>query len=471
VKPNDSRTLLADYAETGSEAAFQQLVAGYVDLVYSTALRWVHGDSHLAQDITQTVFLDLARLARTLPPNVMLGGWLHRHTCFTAAKTLRGERRRQSRERHALDMNAPDDHAQAALARLSPVLDEAINQLGALDRTAILLRFFEQQDLRSVGEAIGANEDAARKRVARALDKLHSFLKRRDATLSAAALGTLLAAESVKAAPAGLAGNIAGTVLAASTAATATTTTLFKLLTMAKIKTGILGAVIAGSVATSLILQHQAQASLRDDNELLYQRREQLDQLQAQNSRLSNLLAQAAAPVANSQLDDLLRLRAEAAALRARTNDLATLQAENRRLRTPSLAQNRPKTPLEQKEEADAKMNFARQWMLAFYLYAGDNHNQFPTNFDQAASYLGDKASAQTNVTANQFEIVYQGSQDALTNAANTICLREKQAVQTLDGGWMKAYAFADGHVEIHKETDGNFDPWEQQRLVPPPSQ
>src|SRR4029077_8388761 len=138
--------LLAEYATTGSEAAFRELVACYVDLVYSAAVRLVNGDTHLAQDVTQTVFADLARMARKLSREVMLGGWLHRHTCFVASKTMRGERRRRARERQSVEMNALQDHTETGLARVAPILDEAINQLGAADRTAILLRFFERLD-------------------------------------------------------------------------------------------------------------------------------------------------------------------------------------------------------------------------------------------------------------------------------------------------------------------------------------
>src|SRR6267154_3766969 len=108
----DSQNLLAEYARTGSDAAFRELVTRYVDLVYSTALRLVEGDTHRAEDVAQTVFVDLARMARTLSNEVMLGGWLHRHTCFVAANTMRGERRRQSRERQAAEMNAQEPQAE-----------------------------------------------------------------------------------------------------------------------------------------------------------------------------------------------------------------------------------------------------------------------------------------------------------------------------------------------------------------------
>ncbi len=165
----ESQRLLAEYAESGSEASFQELVERYVNLVYSTALRLVGGDTHWAQDVSQTVFLRLSHNARRLARGSSLGGWLHRDTCFVATKSLRRERRRHAREREAASMNCCDDHSPANLEKVAPLLDEAINQLGNEDRTAILLRFFEQRDFRSVGRALGSNEDAARKRVGRAL--------------------------------------------------------------------------------------------------------------------------------------------------------------------------------------------------------------------------------------------------------------------------------------------------------------
>src|SRR4030095_11819237 len=115
---NDGAQLLAEYVRTGSEPAFRELVARYVDLVYSAAVRLVDGDTHRAEDVTQTVFADLARGARALPSEVMLGGWLHRHTCFVAAKIMRGERRRRSRERQAVEMNALQDDSGTDFARL-----------------------------------------------------------------------------------------------------------------------------------------------------------------------------------------------------------------------------------------------------------------------------------------------------------------------------------------------------------------
>src|SRR5687767_1982786 len=135
----DSRQLFVDYAKSRSESAFCELVARYVDLVYSAAVRLVDGDTHLAEDVAQTVFTDFARMAPTLSKDIMLGGWLHQHTCFVAAKAMRSERRRQSRERQAVEMNALPDHSEANLRLVAPLLDEAINELEREDRAAILL--------------------------------------------------------------------------------------------------------------------------------------------------------------------------------------------------------------------------------------------------------------------------------------------------------------------------------------------
>src|SRR6058998_1752107 len=128
-------------------------------------------------------WLRATRIGRSLQNDVMLGGWLHRHTCFVAANTMRGERRRQSRERQAVEMNALQTNSGADFSLVAPILDQAINELGEADRTAILLRFFEQRDFRFVGEALGSNEDAARMRVSRALEKLHALLKHRGVTM------------------------------------------------------------------------------------------------------------------------------------------------------------------------------------------------------------------------------------------------------------------------------------------------
>src|SRR5580693_5274301 len=123
MSTTESQELLKEYVREHSEAAFEQLVRRYVDLVYSVALRRVNGASQLAQDVSQLVFTDLARKAASLPADVMLGGWLHHHTCFVASSTFRAEQRRLEREKQALEMNALNASSDSDWKQLAPVLD------------------------------------------------------------------------------------------------------------------------------------------------------------------------------------------------------------------------------------------------------------------------------------------------------------------------------------------------------------
>ena len=331
MKMDESQQLLADYVKDGSESAFRGLVARYINSVYSTAFRLVNGDAQMAEDVTQTVFADLARKARTLAPEVMLGGWLHRDACFVAGKTMRGERRRQFRERQAAAMNIPEDHTAANLGLVAPILDEAINQLEPEDRTAILLRFFDELGFRAVGERMGSNEDAARMRVSRALDKLHTLLKNRGVAFSAAALGTALSAGFVSAAPLGLAATVAGTALA-GTASGGATAGLVKFMTLTKLKIAVGSAIAVTALAVPVVVQHQSLAKLRDENQTLRQQAAQAAPLQAENQRLSNSVLQSAATPAlsQSQMLELASLRSEVGRLRLQSNEVAKELAEIR---------------------------------------------------------------------------------------------------------------------------------------------
>jgi RNA polymerase sigma factor (sigma-70 family) len=463
----DSQKLLAEFARTGSEAAFRELLTRYVDLVHSAAIRLVNGDAHTAQDIAQTVFVDLARKARSLPPEVMLGGWLHRHTCFVAANLMRGDRRRQARERQAADMNAVQQRGDSNLADVAPILDDAINQLGSEDRTAILLRFFEQLDFRTVGEALGSTEEAAKKRVSRALDKLQQLLTTRGVSLSATALGGALAAEAIKAAPAGLVASIAGTALANSAAAGGTTATFFKVMTTFKLTFGVAGAVAVAGVAV-LIKQHAVEMRLRDENGLL---RQQIERLTAEAQGLSSQVAQANNGQTQSadQERELLRLRGEVGALRRQLASTAKSNDKNAQ-RLPAAADDAQE---QQRQAAIAKMQNVKLWLLAFHRYAADHQGQFPSGFDQVSNQLDQVMNRDLQPgqvppnteefaqSTNTYEIVYQGLLNDITSPSSIIVMREKDSWPAPNGGWCRTYGFADGHTEIHKAEDGNFAPWE----------
>jgi RNA polymerase sigma factor (sigma-70 family) len=216
---NEDPPLLRQFVEQNSEAAFRELVRQRIDFVYAAALRQVGGDAHLAQEVAQNVFLDLARKAPTLVGRSNLAGWLYTSTRFAAAKALRSRMRRLNHETEAHTMNEILSDTGAASPRkadwqeLRPVLDAAMHELGEGDREAILLRYFEGRTFADVGAAIGLAENSARMRVERALEKLRGQLARRGITSTAAALGATLVAQPVVAAPPGLAAAVAGSAL------------------------------------------------------------------------------------------------------------------------------------------------------------------------------------------------------------------------------------------------------------------
>jgi len=326
--------LLSRYAETQSDDAFAELVRRHINLVYSAAMRQVNGDSHLAQDVAQTVFTELARKAAALSGRQLLSGWLYTCTHFTAAKAVRKEFRRRTHEReaHAMHELCHSPASDVDWENIRPVLDKEMHKLKESDRDVILMRYFENRQLADIGEKLGLSEDAARKRVERALEKLRAFLSKSGVT--AAALAAALSANAVQVAPVGLAASLASASLAGTAAGVGVTFTFVKLVTMTKLQSAIVGAVVIAGVATPLVIQQQSK--LREENQALHKQTEQLAQIQADNDRLSNLLASAdsSQKLASNQLSELLRLRGEVGGLRSQTNEINKLQAENQRLRS-----------------------------------------------------------------------------------------------------------------------------------------
>ena len=206
--------LLRQYVEQHDETAFAEVVRRNVDLVYSVALRQLAGDTHLAQDVTQAVFLDLVRKVRPLSRRTTLAGWLHTSARLAAWKAVRGEQRRRTREQESLAMNETPTTAEMNWEQLKPLLDECVGHLGEMDRDAIVLRYFEGKSHREVGTALGLSENSANKRIERALEKLRGYFARRGVTVPAAVLAVAMSQNSVRAAPAGLVANVAGASLA-----------------------------------------------------------------------------------------------------------------------------------------------------------------------------------------------------------------------------------------------------------------
>ncbi len=239
--------LLEQFARDQSEAAFAELVERHIGLVYGTAFRKANNPQH-AQDITQAVFIILARKAGSLGPKTVLPGWLYHTARLTAANLQRAELRRTRREQEAYMQSTMNESAPDALWReLSPLLEDAMAGLGASDRDAIVLRFFQNRSLAEVGAALGASEDAAKMRVNRALEKLRKFFNKRGVVSTTAVIAGAISSNSLQAAPVGLAKTISAVAIAKGAAASTSTLTLIKgalkIMAWTKTKTIIAGAV------------------------------------------------------------------------------------------------------------------------------------------------------------------------------------------------------------------------------------
>ena len=213
--------LLRRFVDEHSEAAFTELVQRHLPLVRATALRRVGGDAHAADDVTQQVFVALARKAAALRGHATLAGWLYTATHHATADWVRREQRRKQREIAASSMHPsefPADPSSADAERLRPLLDDALVTLKPDEREAIVLRFFSGRTFSEIGATLTLSEEAARKRVDRALEKLHATMLRRGVTSTVAALGGALSAASVQPVSAGLATQVAGAALAKAAA-------------------------------------------------------------------------------------------------------------------------------------------------------------------------------------------------------------------------------------------------------------
>ncbi|MDR3456591.1 MAG: sigma-70 family RNA polymerase sigma factor [Verrucomicrobiae bacterium] len=428
MTPDTDSDLLRQFVEHEADAAFAGLVERHVNLVYSVAHRQT-GDAHQAEEITQAVFLILAKKAGTLRHEPALSSWLFQATRLTANNFLRGESRRRAREQEAYMQSTLNEPADEAWPRIAPLLDRAVETLGEADRRAILLRFYEGRNLRDVGAALGASEDAAKKRVNRAVEKLRKFFTKRGVVLPATTLTAALAANSVQAAPAGLAAAVsaialAGTAVTTSTLIAATTKTIV-MTTFQKI------AVTAALTATIGAGVYEAKQAHDARNAVAKLQAEQTPlamenaRLQAEANKLSDLLAGAKdqKQLTQAQFNELLKLRGQIGVKQANSeveNDPAFQKskiwlAKEKKIREQFALHPEQKIPemqflteedwLDHARHADvdtekgmrialsniraaASGAFATKFGLALQAYLAANQQQLPATASQLAGYF-----------------------------------------------------------------------------------
>jgi RNA polymerase sigma factor (sigma-70 family) len=327
--------LLQDYAEDLSEAAFAELVRRHVDFVYSAALRMAR-DAHLAEDVTQDVFVALAQNARKLTGRPVLSGWLHRTAQNLAANAVRSDVRRRVREQEAATMkellsSTPD----VSWEQIAPQLDAALGELSDPDRDALLLRYFERKSAREMAHILGLSDGAAQKRVNRAVERLRENFSKRNVGIGASGLAVGISDNAVQAAPVGLAATItAAAALAGRAAHTSTLIAAAKAIAMTTIQKTAITATLAIVAGAGIYVARQA-AQWREQNRALQQQQaplaEQIQRLERQRDEATNRLGSLF--VENEQLKsgqntrELLKLRGEVGRLREQSRGLPAVRA------------------------------------------------------------------------------------------------------------------------------------------------
>lgn len=243
--------LIREFASSRSEQAFRRLVDRHCDLVYSVATR-VTGNPDLARDVSQQVFSKLAAKPNSIPASLPLAAWFHRTTRSLAIDLVRSEQSRKQREIAHSTSPVMNSEPAPDWSRLEPVIDALIDELPEVDRRAVVMRFYEKRSHGAIGAALGLSEEATRKRLDRALDRLRGLLAKRGIATTSAALATVLPAHAITPAPAGLASSISSTALSTATLATVQTSTLIAFMTHKATIAGASLLLLAGVTAVTV---------------------------------------------------------------------------------------------------------------------------------------------------------------------------------------------------------------------------
>jgi RNA polymerase sigma factor (sigma-70 family) len=460
--------LLRDFAVNHSEAAFRQLVERYLGLVYSAARRQLR-DSHLAEDVAQQVFTLLARKASRLGPDTILSGWLYRAARNLTFETLRRERRRAQREQAAVDvMNQSTDNTWQQIA---PLLDEAMASLCEADHDAVVLRYFENRTLREVGAVLGATDDAAQKRIARALETLRGFLASRGKSVATTALAGAIAAGAIEATPNALAATVAAASMAAAGGA-GTTVGALKTIMLMKTKLA-LAAMIMAAVATPVVIQQRTANQLREANRALQQQVGQLDQLRNENAQLAKLKTDADELARlRGEHGELLRLRGEVGLLRH--DSAEQIAALKKRVNATGVTGETAAANTSEFSALDAARHLSqdtveamKQLGLAARLFSTSNQDQYPKSFAEMTNELPARFTG--GLTLDRFEFNQELPPVKITEPERWL-FRERVPRQLAGGQWERIYTLADGSVQTVGSDTSSFDAWERQHSYQVPA-
>jgi RNA polymerase sigma factor (sigma-70 family) len=459
--------LLARYTRHHAEEAFAEIVRRHLDLVFSAALRQVRS-TQLAEEVAQTTFISLARGANRLAPDTILAAWLYQVAHRTAANVVRRESRRQLREQIATEMNAMNATA-ADWTHIEPLLDEAMHALDDTDRTAVLLRYFENKSLREVGATLGTSENAAQKRLGRAVERLREFFARRGVTVGASGLVVVISANAVQAAPVGLAVTISTAAALAGTTIVTPTATIpaLKLMSTAALKP-IIVASAAIAVSMVIVIEHNRADRLREQNESL---QAQVQKTETASAELSERLQTLTRERENDpRQTELLRLRGEVTRLRGLETELAKLREESLRQQEQSRAASAAQAAT---QEAIQKFDAQRARTINAMKIVGLQLRVLAAQNNLNAAFTADGnlnpallAESLPNFDLRKVELLVNDPSQLgklLDEAPETIVARTAEPIPTPDGRWLRVYTLADGSVQHHSTEwpnqafDGNW--------------
>lgn len=483
------RELLRQYVELDSEHAFRKLVDKHYESVYSAALRRCDGDAHLAKDICQSVFIDLARKSRHLLNHNNVIGSLLKGVHYSALNQGRIKSRRIRREIQSqiLDSSPSGFYLDENDLEATQLLDRALNSLERSDREALDLRFHKRLPYKDLGKSIGVSPNTARQRVNRALVKLRKILVKKGKPFS---ISALIAGMSLRSTASGSSPSLAesvasvalnpGTQLGSITVPNITGIAgLSTQLAMTKIQTTIL---VVALGTTSYVIHHQNQSisKLKEEHQDLLATIAKMNNAKAVEDENGPIEQKSGRLISDREFDEFMELRGTVALLKNQLKEAKKQSPIDEQGRNQGEVEEAIKEELEEKQKklGIAVMNYGKRLALGMFMHANESGGYVAQDFETLQPYMPDLSSYSDDlgmkefkeeISSDQFEIVFKGKITDITNPGSAIIMREKDSWRLVeDSKWNRAYVFADGHVELHTETtkESGFIEWEKEKAA-----